>query len=249
MSLVKKALAKAAAQKGAEQADSKPAAHSAPQSAPTSAPAAAVITDDGPSRYEFFKAAMESDLNQLKTFDDIADKASYKSEALERNEYLPYIKEYQLSGQHFPNVVLQWVFIWLVDLKRWDAVLELLPMMVEQKQPLPTVFNTKHWPTFLIDQLYDEGSYHLSKGADSVKQSGIAGVFHRLIAQVKTQDWSGIELIGGKLYVMAAKLENSLFNFGYALGFALEAQRINEQAGVKGLAKEIAKKLDIKIDI
>ena len=250
MSLVKKALAKAAAQKQAQQeADNKAAPVNSTPAPDSPAQDKQVVADDGPSRYEFFKAAIESDLGQLKTIDDVADKASYKSEALERNEYLAYISEYRLSGQNFPNTVLAWVFIWLVDLKRWDAVLELLPLMVEQKQPLPTAFNTKHWPTFLIDQLYDEGNYYLNKGAEAVSDSGIALVMHRLIAQLLTQDWSGSEVVGGKLYAMAAKLEQSQHNLGYALQFAVQATLINDGAGVKKLARDVAKQLNVSIDI
>ncbi|TMS93657.1 terminase, partial [Pseudoalteromonas sp. S979] len=104
---------------------------------------------------------IESDLAQLKTITEISDTASYKSEALHRNDYLGYINRYRLSGQNHHNKVLSWVFIWLVELKGWNAVLEIVPLMNEQKQPLPTVFNTKHWPALVIDKLYDDANYYL----------------------------------------------------------------------------------------
>ena len=236
MSLVKKSLAKTASV--------------VPSSTETHAPTAAVdaaqvnapVTNNEQKEYPFFVAAIESDLAQLKTFTDIADKASYKSEALKRNDYLGYIKRYRLSDQNHHNKVLAWVFIWLVDLKRWDAVLELLPLMVEQKQPLPTVFNTKHWPAFVIDQLYDDASYYLSQS----KANGlfdISFVLHRLISIVKDQDWTGLEVVGGKLYAMTAKVDASIHNYGFAAAFAEQALAINDGAGVKGLLKDLQKLL------
>lgn len=236
MSLVKKSLAKTASV--------------VPTSTEINAPTAAVdavqanapVTDNEQKEYPFFVAAIESDLAQLKTFTDIVDKASYKSEALKRNDYLSYIKRYRLSDQNHHNKVLAWVFIWLVDLKRWDAVLELLPLMVEQKQPLPTVFNTKHWPAFVIDQLYDDANFYLSES----KYDGlfeISFVLHRLISIVKDQDWTGLEVVGGKLYAIAAKVDASIHNYGFAAAFAEQAQEINDKAGVKTLLKDLQKLL------
>lgn len=236
MSLVKNSLAKAAS--------------SVPTSTKPNAPTgvAIAIQTNAPSNvnkqteYQLYAAAIESDLAQLKTFTDIADKATYKSEALERQDYLGYINEYRLSGQCHPNTVLAWVFIWLVDLKRWDAVLELLPFMVEQKQPLPTVFNTKHWPAFVIDQLYDDANYYLTES----KLQGLfdmSYVLRGLINTVKNQDWNGLEVVGGKMYAIAAKVDAAQHNYGNALLFAERAQVINDKAGVKGLVDKLAKQL------
>nr|WP_231388451.1 phage terminase small subunit [Pseudoalteromonas sp. S8-8] len=177
---------------------------------------------------------------QLKTFADISDKATYKSEALERQGYLAYINQYRLSEQSHHNKVLAWVFIWLVDLKRWDAVMDLLPLMIEQKQPLPTVFNTKHWAAFVIDQLYDDANYYLAES----QQQGLYDIgftLRRLIFVVKNQDWSGLEVVGGKLYAIAAKVNKAQLNLGNAIYFAKIAQSINDKAGVKTLIKELQK--------
>ncbi|WP_199525267.1 phage terminase small subunit [Pseudoalteromonas sp. bablab_jr011] len=236
MSLVKKSLAKAASSVPTS-TDKK-----APTVAATATNTHAPTTITTQTEYQLYAAAIESDLAQLKTFTDIADKATYKSEALERQDYLGYINQYRLSGQCHPNTVLAWVFIWLVDLKRWDAVLELLPFMVEQKQPLPTVFNTKHWPTFVIDQLYDDANYYLTES----KQQGlfdISYVLRGLINTVKNQDWNGLEVVGGKLYAIAAKVDAAQHNYGNALLFAEHAQAINDKAGVKGLVDKLTKQL------
>ena len=241
MSLVKKSLAKAAS---SVPTSTKPNA---------STDVATVTNTNAPSNvnkqteYQLYAAAIESDLAQLKTFTDIADKATYKSEALERQDYLAYINEYRLSGQCHPNTVLAWVFIWLVDLKRWDAVLELLPFMIEQKQPLPTVFNTKHWPAFVIDQLYDDANYYLTES----KLQGlfdISYVLRGLINTVKNQDWNGLEVVGGKLYAIAAKVDAAQHNYGNALLFAEHAQAINDKAGVKGLVDKLTKQLKATVN-
>ncbi|ATC93499.1 phage terminase small subunit [Pseudoalteromonas tunicata] len=234
MSLVKKSLAKAVS--SVPNSTEK----QAPTAAATATQANAPANNTEQSEYPFFAAAIESDLAQLKTFTDISDKASYKSEAIKRNDYLGYINRYRLSGQNHHNKVLAWVFIWLVDLKRWDAVLELLPLMIEQKQPLPTVFNTKHWPAFVIDQLYDDANYYLSES----KMQGLYDIgftLRRLIYVVKNQDWSGLEVVGGKLYSIAAKVHKAQLNLGNALYFAEMAQAINDKAGVKTMLKELQK--------
>lgn len=236
MSLVKKSLAKAVS--------SVPTSteKQAPTAVATATQANAPANNTEQNEYPFFAAAIESDLAQLKTFTDISDKASYKSEALERNDYLGYINRYRLSGQNHHNKVLAWVFIWLVDLKRWDAVLELLPLLIEQKQSLPTVFNTKHWAAFVIDQLYDDANYYLSES----KQQGlfdISYVLRSLINTVKKQDWSGLEVVGGKLYAIAAKVDAAQHNYGNALLFAEHAQAVNDKAGVKGLVDKLTKQL------
>lgn len=234
MSLVKKSLAKAVS--------SVPSSteKQAPTAAATATQANAPASNNEQNEYPFYAAAIESDLAQLKTFTDISDKASYKSEALQRNDYLGYINRYRLSGQNHHNKVLAWVFIWLVDLKRWDAVLELLPLMIEQKQPLPTVFNTKHWPAFVIDQLYDDANYYLAQS----NMEGLDYIGFRLqclIYVVKKQDWTGLEVVGGKLYAIAAKVNKAQHNLGNALYFAEMAQATNDKAGVKTMIKELQK--------
>ena len=216
MSLVKKSLAKAVS--SVPNSTEK----QAPTAAATATQANAPANNTEQSEYPFFAAAIESDLAQLKTFTDISD------------------NRYRLSGQNHHNKVLAWVFIWLVDLKRWDAVLELLPLMIEQKQPLPTVFNTKHWPAFVIDQLYDDANYYLSES----KMQGLYDIgftLRRLIYVVKNQDWSGLEVVGGKLYSIAAKVHKAQLNLGNALYFAEMAQAINDKAGVKTMLKELQK--------
>jgi len=79
MSLVKKSLAKAVS--------SVPSSteNQAPTAAATATQANAPANNTEQNEYPFFAAAIESDLAQLKTFTDIADKASYKSEALPKS--------------------------------------------------------------------------------------------------------------------------------------------------------------------
>lgn len=199
------------------------------------APRAQAIMEE----FDFFKVAMESDLAQLKKFSDIQDKLEYKSQAIENHEYLDYIRRYQAQDANHQNMVLGWVVIWLVDLGRWQAAFELLPLLVKQQQRLPGRFNTQDWPTFFVDQLYDEGAKQLSKGRDAIEQSQVIHQFEQLIELLETHRWQVSELIGGKLYSMAAKLEHTQFNLGNAYGYCLKATTANDKAGVKKLARQI----------
>jgi hypothetical protein len=199
--------------------------------------------------FDMYTIGMNSDLAQLKQFSTIEEKDQYKSEALTNNDYLTYVDGYVTSGANHPNNVLAWVFIWLVDLKRWSKALELLPLMVEQKQPLPTRFNTKHWGVFIADQLYTEGAIQLEKGLKSINSSKIISPFYQLIGLAEKGNWDLGEVVGGKTYAMAGKLEHIRFNYGNALHHYIIATKVNEKAGVKKAARDIAKTLNIEIDI
>lgn len=193
------------------------------------------------SEYAFFKAAIDSDLAQLKTFGDIGDKADYKAKAIEKNGYLGYLNQYRLSGDNHPNLVLAWVFVWLVDLKRWHQAIDLLPLLIEQKQPLPKQFNTKHWPTFLIDQLYDDANWHLQNNCTVEDLANMAFTLQQVIYATRHQNWEGSEIAGGKLYAIATKIEAAMHNYGNAVRFGRTAQEINEKAGVKTLVEKLEK--------
>ncbi|SHO21089.1 Putative uncharacterized protein, partial [Moritella viscosa] len=71
--------------------------------------------------FDFFKAAMDSDLAQLKKFSHIEDKLEYKAKAIENHQYLDYLRRYQTQGTDHQNMVLAWVVIWLVDLGHWKT--------------------------------------------------------------------------------------------------------------------------------
>jgi hypothetical protein len=204
-----------------------------------------VIMDE----FDFFKVAMESDLAQLKKFSDIADKSDYKAKAIEQHQYLDYLRRYQAEGANHPNVVFAWVVIWLVDLGHWKTALDFLPLLVEQQQHLPTAFNTKDWPTFFVDQLYDEGAKHLAKGRDAIERSQVMQLFDQFVQLSDNAKWPLSELIGGKLYAMAAKLEFTVFNLGNAYTYCLKATAVNDKAGVKKMAREIAKTIGKETDL
>ncbi|WP_440056122.1 phage terminase small subunit [Pseudoalteromonas sp. T1lg65] len=238
MSLVQRALNKAKTNSEVPKSN--------PTHAQTQAEPKAQKNLDTQTEYAFFKAAMNSDLAQLKTFGDINDKADYKAKAIEKNDYLGFLTQYRLRGDNYPNMVLAWVFVWLVDLKRWNQAIELLPLLVEQKQPLPTVFSTKHWPTFLIDQLYDAANWYLQNSCTEDELANMALTLQQVMYATRNQDWTGSEIAGGKLYAIATKLEATQHNYGNAVRFGKIAQQINEKAGVKTLIEKIEKQLTLK---
>lgn len=205
---------------------------------------------------ELFNASVKSDLAQLKKFSTIEEKNEYKATAIEKNDYLTFINRFIASGSNYSNFTFTWVFIWLVDLGRWKQALNYLPHLISQQQNLPTVFNTKEWVTFLIDQLYDAGAKELQdqqqineRTPDVLGQSQIIAVFSAVIAFVDQEKPVVNEVVLGKLYAMAAKLEYVHCNFGSALNHCVAATKVNDKAGVKKLAKDLAKKLNKHINI
>jgi len=207
------------------------------------------LRDEVMKSFDMYQVGIESDLAQLKQFSSIEDKAQYKSEVLANNGYLEYIEQYKTAGANHPNMVLAWVFIWLVDLERWADVIALLPLMIEQQQPLPTRFKTTHWGTFVFDQLYDIGAKKLEKDLKGIVASKVVKTFTTFIDLYNENEWDIKEIVAGKVFAMAGKLEQKQMNFGNALTYYLTAQRINDGAGVKKVAKDLAKQLDIEIEI
>ena len=193
------------------------------------------------AEFDLYKVAVDADLAQLKKISDVSDKRDYKAKAIDDNDYMAYLNHYKSSGANHPNSVVTWLVIWLVDLGRWKTALEYLPMLIEQEQRLPTVFKTKDWPTFFIDQLYDEGAKHLASGRDAIEQSQVMKLFSHMTAYFEQQEWVVNEVVGGKLFAMAAKLEHVTFNFGNAYNYCAKAMALNDKAGVKKLAEKLAK--------
>jgi len=201
-------------------------------------------------QFDMLKVAMDADLGQLKTFSDIEVKATYKSDALKVNEYLTYLETYRKSGSNHPNSILAWVFIWLVDLKRWDQALEWLPLLIEQQQPLPTRFKRKHWGELVIDEIYDLGLSNLENELLTQEQlRQTLSYFNAVISIFDKGNWQINQVCQGKLFALAGKLEEKNLNLGNALFNYLKAQRLNDKAGVKGNARNLSEKLGVEIDI
>lgn len=191
---------------------------------------------------EFYGVAIDADKAQLKKFSTIEEKDEYKATALENTDYLGFVAQYLKSGSHYPNRVFAWVMVWLVDLGRWQQALSYLPILVKQQQPLPTQFNTKAWTDFFIDQLYDAGNRVLQaqqEEPNAIIKSDILKVFTALILYIENEKPLVNDIVLGKLYAMAAKLEFEMYNFGNTLNYSLKATKINEKAGVKGLTKKV----------
>jgi hypothetical protein len=192
------------------------------------------------------KVAMEADLGQLKTFSEIEKKAEYKSDALKVNEYLAYLETYRKSGANHPNIILAWVFIWLVDLQRWEQALKWLPLLIEQNQPLPKRFKREHWGELVIDELYDLGKAQLEN--ELISQDDLRhaiSYFNAVINQFDEGQWQINKVCQGKIFAMAGKLEQKNLNDGNALFNYLKAQKLNDGAGVKKDARALGEKLGI----
>ena len=214
--------------------------------------------------FDHLKAVLETDLGQLKTFNNIKEKSNYKQKVLSKNGYLQYVQAYIKSGANHPNTVLVWVFIWLVDLKSWASAFELLPTLIKQQQKLPKRFNTPTFPIFLGDYLYDNGNELLSAGIKDIKRTDIRYWLRKFVEIAEGEHWLDAsiqtsqeidgqavsqvsQIILGKVYAMLGKLELACHNKGYALDYFISAQKTNEAAGVKTLRNKLATELDIHV--
>ncbi|WP_299002325.1 phage terminase small subunit [uncultured Shewanella sp.] len=203
------------------------------------------------AQFEIMKAAIDADLAQLKTFNTLEDKAEYKRDAIKQNGYLAYCEHYLQSGANHPNIILAWVFIWLIDLQRYTEAFTFLPLLISQGQKLPTRFKTTHWGEFVIDQIYDVAVDKLSK-TDEISPEDLFNITEHVSTLTRffnEQAWSLNPIVSGKLFAVAGKLEQQQHNYGRALNHYQHATLLNDGAGVKKTARELAKHIGVEINI
>ncbi len=98
-------------------------------------------------------AALDIDVKKLRGLTRIADRIDMKrDELLPRWE--PVAREYVESGQAYPNPILVYCIIWLIDVKRFDTALAWADLAIEQGQDMPANIKSK-MPAFIASSIYD----------------------------------------------------------------------------------------------
>ena len=209
------------------------------------------VTDSLELSFQHLAEAMQADIGQAKQIKEREERRLFKAQALEQQGYLEQLEVYRQSGERFNNPVLAWVFIWLADLGRWRDVIKWMPVLLEQKQALPNKFERENWQTFVIDEIYDAAKVEIeSDKFDVLKPSDIQAALYQLEAWFDELEWEHHvhAVVAGKLFRIIGEFETAYMNKGRALKAHLRAQELNDAAGVKGLARELAKDLNVDIE-
>jgi len=182
-----------------------------------------------------YQTALYVDIRKISNQKSLLDKAKVKQSVLPI--YLPFVDEYVLNAENYPNTVAVQCMIWLLDVGEIEHGLNLALHLIQQGQKMPERIK-RDMPTFLIDTLYDWANVMLKD------DHGASPYFDVMVATAEKNAWDVHPLCMSKSYAMLAKhhVRNGEYETAYAL--CLKAKKVNpEKHGVKLLTEEIEKHL------
>lgn len=140
-------------------------------------------------------AALDIDVKKLRGLTRIADRIDMKrDELLPRWE--PVAREYVESGKAYPNPILVYCIIWLIDVKRFDTALAWADLAIEQGQEMPPNIKSK-MPAFIAASIYDWAEMEAEAGRT------VEPYFQQVFDRV-ARHWRLNERIASKYYRFAA---------------------------------------------
>ncbi|WKD48346.1 phage terminase small subunit [Microbulbifer spongiae] len=171
-------------------------------------------------------AALQADLQLLSERANVQEKIALKRHLLPK--YLPHVKGYRESGAQYPNPLLVYCLVWLLDVEDIEQALELAALAIAQQQQLPARFN-RDLPTFVAETLHDwaERQYMAKRSASPY--------FEQVLENVEQELWPVTHIIvRTKLYRLAAMFAERNDAPKAAVQWLEKAQAVNpEKAGVK----------------
>ncbi|ELC8786930.1 TPA: phage terminase small subunit [Salmonella enterica subsp. enterica serovar Muenchen] len=140
-------------------------------------------------------AALDIDVKKLRGLTRIADRVDMKrDELLPRWE--PVAREYVESGKAYPNPILVYCIIWLIDVKRFDTALAWADLAIAQGQEMPPNIKSK-MPAFIAASIYDWAETEAEAGRT------VEPYFQQVFDKV-AHHWRLNERIASKYYRFAA---------------------------------------------
>lgn len=140
-------------------------------------------------------AALDIDVKKLRGLTRIADRVDMKrDELLPRWE--PVAREYVESGKTYPNPILVYCIIWLIDVKRFDTALAWADLAIAQGQEMPPNIKSK-MPAFIASSIYDWAEMEAEAGRT------VEPYFQQVFDKV-AHHWRLNERIASKYYRFAA---------------------------------------------
>ncbi|HFW3090571.1 TPA: phage terminase small subunit [Salmonella enterica subsp. enterica serovar Reading] len=140
-------------------------------------------------------AALDIDVKKLRGLTRIADRVDMKrDELLPRWE--PVAREYVESGKAYPNPILVYCIIWLIDVKRFDTALAWADLAIAQGQEMPPNIKSR-MPAFIAASIYDWAEMEAEAGRT------VEPYFQQVFDKV-AHHWRLNERIASKYYRFAA---------------------------------------------
>ncbi|WP_299940139.1 phage terminase small subunit [uncultured Microbulbifer sp.] len=178
---------------------------------------------------------LEHDLELLSERDNVVEKIALKRELLPK--YLPRVRAYIESGAHYPNLLLVWCVIWLLDVEDIEQALELANFAIKQQQQNPARFK-RDFPTYVAETLHDwaEREYKAQRSPHPY--------YSEVLEAVDSQRWPVSNIIVlGKLYKLAGIICDQQEDLAKAVHWYEKAMEVNDKAGVKTRLEIARKKL------
>lgn len=196
-----------------------------------------IVGDPNSRLFENLKAAMETDLQRLKSKHTVEEKAALKNELLPN--YLDFIDQYMELGHNYPNSIAVRVLIWLLDVGDIEKSLKLgLYLIRTPHQDTPANFD-RDLPTILCDAVYDWANVQWKK------EQSASPYIDQLVAVMLDEKWELSLPVRTKMLSMMAKHEFLKGNYANAVHWCDLAAEINPEGhGTKGLRKDAVKKLE-----
>ncbi|MCX4187176.1 phage terminase small subunit [Methylophaga sp. OBS4] len=186
--------------------------------------------------FDQLKAAMETDLQRLKTKHTMEEKAELKLELLPN--YQGFVDDYMANGHNYPNSIAVWVLIWLLDVGDIEKALDLGFYLIRTpKQDTPANFGRADLPTIICDAVYDWASAELKAGRSA------SPYLDQVVAVMLDENWQLSPPVASKMPAMLAKHEFAKENFENTVHWCEVAERLNPEGhGTKTMKKEALKK-------
>ncbi|EGX5147717.1 terminase [Salmonella enterica] len=140
-------------------------------------------------------AALDIDVKRLRSLTTLADRIDMKSNDL-LPKWEPVAREYVESGKAYPNPILVYCIIWLIDVKRFDTALAWADLAIEQGQEMPPNIKSK-MPAFIAASIYNWAEMEAEAGRT------VEPYFQQVFDKV-ARHWRLHERIASKYYRFAA---------------------------------------------
>jgi hypothetical protein len=189
------------------------------------------------SRHELFeqlKAAMETDLQRLSSYNTLDEKSDAKAELLPN--YTEFTDDYVNQGHDYPNSVAVNVMIWSFDVGDIDRGVTLgLHLAKTGNQQMPTGFKST-LETFICDQTYEWATKQLAENHSP------APFLTSVVDAMQADSWPLNEIVQSKMFAIMARHFENIEAWQLCLEMCEKAEAINPKgekgAGCKGRKKK-----------
>ncbi|MDD5699032.1 MAG: phage terminase small subunit [Victivallaceae bacterium] len=181
-------------------------------------------------RFELLLVQLDVDCKRLSELPQGSAREPLKRELVK--SYLPLVEAYITGKQEYRNIVLTQVMVWLFDLGEIDQALKLAAVAVAQNQPMPARYS-RDVRTFIADAVL-EWCKKQSAAGDPIEPYFLA--MHEQVMQ-----WQVHDVIKVKYLTLAAREHQAAGDVEKALTLCLDAEKLDPQAKIKTLKKELEK--------